>query len=194
MKSFSAALIAGACSLGVGAMVPAAQAAPQGKSGGNSVAGISMKDIQEVGRGGGGGGRGGGWGGGGRSYGGAKSFGGGRSFGGRGWGGRGNGLSGYRGGGYRGGGYRGYRGGYGYRGYRGSRYGYGWRGRGYRYGGYYAAGLIGAAALASPYYYDDHYGYDYAPRRAYYGSECQIISKRRTASGRPIKVVRYRPC
>lgn len=183
MTSLHKAIIAGACALGVGATAAPAWAAPQPKSSGNSIAGISMKDIQDVGRRGGGG-----WGGGGRSFGGRGFGGGGRSFGGRSWGGRGFARGGRSWGGR----------GYGYRsGWRGNRYGYR---RGY--GGYYGAGIVGlaaGAALASPYYYDDdYYGYDdgyyAASPRVYRGAECQYISKRRSYDGRRVNVVRYRPC
>lgn len=206
MNPLQNVVIAGACALGVAALASPANAA-SGTSSGATVGGYSMKDIQTVGHRGGGGG----WGGGGRGFGGGHGFGGGRSFGGgRGFGG-GHGFSGGRWGGrgwngggryaWGGGGYRGWRGGY-----RGGYY-RGWRGYGYRhgYGGYYAAGILGlgvGAALASPYYYDDYYdrpgyyddGYAYAPRRVYSGAECQVISKRRDARGRLVRVVRYRPC
>lgn len=177
MMKLQNAVVAGACALAVSAAPATVQAAPAAKGQSNSVAGISMKDIQEVGRGGGGRG----WGGGGRSFGG-RGWGGGQRFSGRrGWGGR-------SWAGHRGWGGRSWRGGGRYYNRRG--YGWGW------WPAYAAAGVVAGAAIASPYYYDDG-DYDdgyYEPRRAYRGSECQVITKRRDVEGRPVRVVRYRPC
>ncbi|MFJ5488463.1 hypothetical protein ACIKTA_12995, partial [Hansschlegelia beijingensis] len=99
-----------------------------------------------------------------------------------------------------GGGGRHWGGGWGRPGYYGRHRYYGHRHR--YYGGYAAAGILGlaaGAALASPYYYDDdyYYGgpyYGYGYRRAYYGPECKVITRTRDRRGRPIEVIRYRPC
>ena len=60
-----------------------------------------------------------------------------------------------------------------------------------------ALGVAVGAAAASPYYYDDDYydddGY-YAAPRVYRGAECQVVSRRRDVDGRPVRVIRYRPC
>ncbi|GLK69573.1 hypothetical protein [Hansschlegelia plantiphila] len=177
MTSLHNAIIAGVSALGLGAAtLPAEAASP---SSGKTIAGVNYSDIQPVAfRGGHGGGHG--WGGGG-----GRGWGGGH-YAGRGWGGGGR----HWGGG----------------GWGGPRYGY-YRGyRHHNYGGYAAAGIVGlaaGAALAGPYGYgydDDYYdrgGYGgrYGYSRAYYGgAECQVITRGRDYNGRPVRVIRYRPC